>query len=63
MPTRPKRKATSATDVEEVRHLFDQTNGMLGEDSSPDRVTSAETDAQRARGAALGATMPAGWGR
>lgn len=62
MPRQSKRTAEAASDVEQAPHLFDQTNGILEEDTSPDRG-SAESDAERARGATLGAAMPAGWGR
>jgi hypothetical protein len=44
-------------------HLFDQTNGVAGVASERDDESNIDRAAQKARGAALGATGAAGWGR
>jgi hypothetical protein len=44
-------------------HLFDQTNGVAGVASEREDRSTIDRAAQEARGAALGATGAAGWGR
>lgn len=46
-----------------TEHLFDQTNGVGGVTAERDDKSNIDRAAQKARGAALGATGAAGWGR
>jgi hypothetical protein len=54
---------TNSESVPEAVHLFDQSNGVAGVTSDRDDKSNIDRAAQKARGAALGATGAAGWGR
>ncbi len=63
MAKHPDESKVDTTNDDGRQHPFDQTNGVVGEDTSPAHDHRLGSDAERARGAALGAAMPAGWGR
>lgn len=52
-----------AESTPEPEHLFDQTNGVAGVSSAREDRSTIDRAAEKARGAALGATGAAGWGR